>query len=117
VVTQKNAVLWDVTQFGSCENRRFGGTYRLHHQGDKNRRARKPFAVISHQSMLQRENNFPSLPILVTLMMEVILSSETWVLKRATRHSIPEDDILHSHCRENLKILHRINWLSSVVYK
>jgi hypothetical protein len=23
-----------------CKNRRFGGTYRLHHEGDKNRRAR-----------------------------------------------------------------------------
>jgi hypothetical protein len=29
-----------VTPCGSCENRRFGGTYRLYHQGDKNRRAR-----------------------------------------------------------------------------
>jgi hypothetical protein len=36
-VTMKNAVFWDVTP---CENRRFGGTYRLHHQGDKNRWAR-----------------------------------------------------------------------------
>jgi hypothetical protein len=36
----KNAVFCDVTQSGSCNNRRFGGTYRLHHQGDKNRRAR-----------------------------------------------------------------------------
>jgi hypothetical protein len=25
----KNAVIWDVTQCGSCDNRRFGGTYRL----------------------------------------------------------------------------------------
>jgi hypothetical protein len=28
---------WGVTPCGSCNNRRFGGTYRLHHQGDKNR--------------------------------------------------------------------------------
>jgi hypothetical protein len=27
---------------------------------------------------------------------------------------IPEDDILHSHCRENLKS-YSINWLDSVV--
>jgi hypothetical protein len=26
VVTMKNGVLWDVTPYGSCKNRRFGGT-------------------------------------------------------------------------------------------
>jgi hypothetical protein len=31
------------------------------------------------------------------------MSSETSVLTRATWHSIPEDTILHSHRRENLK--------------
>jgi hypothetical protein len=30
-------------------------------------------------------------------------SSETSVLTRATRRNNPEDDILHSHRRENLK--------------
>jgi hypothetical protein len=30
-------------------------------------------------------------------------SSETSVLTRATRHNNPEDTILHSHRRENLK--------------
>jgi hypothetical protein len=42
-------------------------------------------------------------PILVTLMMEELHSSETIVLKRATRRNIQEDTILHSHRRENLK--------------
>jgi hypothetical protein len=35
--TVKNRVFWDVTPCGSCKNRRFGGIYRLLHQGDKNR--------------------------------------------------------------------------------
>jgi hypothetical protein len=37
VVTMKNGVFWDVTPSGFCKNRRFGGTERLLHQGDKSR--------------------------------------------------------------------------------
>jgi hypothetical protein len=37
-MTMKNAVFWDVTLYGSCDNRRFGVTYHLYHQGDKNQR-------------------------------------------------------------------------------
>jgi hypothetical protein len=39
-VTMMNAVFLDVTSCGSSKNRRFDGTCRLRHQGDKNRLAR-----------------------------------------------------------------------------
>jgi hypothetical protein len=67
----KNGVLWDVTPCDSCKNRRFGGTQR------------------SVPQLLVTANGVPSSPILVTLMMETLSTSETSVLTRATRRNIP----------------------------
>jgi hypothetical protein len=72
----KNAVFWNVMLCASCKNRPFGGTYRLHHQGDKN-------------------GFFPISPILLILTTEVLRSYETSVLTRATLRNTPEDGILH----------------------
>jgi hypothetical protein len=47
--------------------------------------------------------NVTSSSVLVTLKMEALSSFETSVLTRATLLNILEDDILHSHSRENLK--------------
>jgi hypothetical protein len=77
----KCALFWDVTPCWSCNNRRFGETYHLL-QSDNSRRTMNNVSI-----NLKPKNVVLSSPILVTLMTEVIRSSETSVLTMATRYS------------------------------
>jgi hypothetical protein len=103
----KNAVFWDVAPCRYFVNRRFGGKYRLHFQGMRN-----PLAMNQREQVAVDNYSYSYLLTVVRrswisyiLKMEAIRSSETSVNKISAWRHIPEDGILHSHRRENLKSL------------
>jgi hypothetical protein len=95
-VTMKTTVLWDMMPCGSCKNRRVGGVYCLYHQDGQNERARSNVNIhLQWESIASYCWHCFYLADFFTLMMEAIYSSETSVLKRATRRHIPEYCIPH----------------------
>jgi hypothetical protein len=115
-VTMKNAVFWDIMPCASCKIRHVGGTYRLLHQGGKNRWTRnnassnyqpthavKKYQVVlilvflsSVRRLVVTASVVLNEPSLVSLMKDALNSSETSDLTRATRRKIQKDTILVS---------------------
>jgi beta-lactamase regulating signal transducer with metallopeptidase domain len=89
----KNTLLWNIMQ---C--------FLSHH-----------LFLLTLLQLLVTANFVPSSPILVTLMLESMISSKASTLTTVTPRHITEDGILHSHRPENLKSYIALIGLDSVV--
>jgi hypothetical protein len=83
---EKNTIFWDVTLYGSCKNWRFGGRF-----------------LCSMLQLLVTANVPSSLAVSFNPDDGDAIFLRNIGLTRAIQRHIPEDSILHSHCRENLK--------------
>jgi hypothetical protein len=54
----KNSVFWDMMSCGSCRNRCFGGTCRLHQQGERIDELGTALAVTRNRSVLQSSTDY-----------------------------------------------------------
>jgi hypothetical protein len=106
-VTMKNTVFWDVTQCDSLRTEvleeRIASIIRVTRFGELGATltvtpteayCEETVTLLSLLRLLVTTNIVPSSPILVTPMMEVIRSSETSLLTRASRRYNPEHGIL-----------------------
>jgi predicted hotdog family 3-hydroxylacyl-ACP dehydratase len=83
--------------------------YCLHHQGDKSRLAGNVEILLGVLRLLVTANAVPSSTILVAVRMEVIRSTETSVLTRATRRNILEYGVLRVLEYVHVEIMSIIN--------
>jgi hypothetical protein len=97
----KNVVFWDVSRVALV---RTDVSEKLSTSIIRMTRKSEYFVFLRSVRLLLVTANIPSSPI---LMMEALSSSETSILIRATRRNSPEDDVLHSLRRENLKYYKR----------
>jgi hypothetical protein len=122
----KSILFWGITPCSPFKvNRRSGGTYRLHIQGEQQAKQETSEKVDSEQRHVCVEHpgktavtehsiyllcSPPAFTLVScstyssTLKMEAICSSETSVnFERTTRHYTPEGSTFHNHHYENLK--------------
>jgi hypothetical protein len=120
--TLKNAVFWDVTRVAlvrtNVSEEYVASIIRVTRIAELG----TTLAVISNVflrsvlRLLVTAKVVRSSQILVTLMMEATRSSETSVFTRVTRRNLPDDGMLHSYRRENIKSYIALLYFTSVNY-
>jgi hypothetical protein len=98
-VCLKNYIFWDITLCSPLSvNRRFGGTYRLHLQGRRNKFSEKPvWKQVASRVGFLLGLSFPEDGG------DMFRRNIDWHLTDYTWRYIPEDGTLHNHGCENLK--------------